>query len=369
MRVKDYWKFTILFGVLALSLFVRWEDLNRPLNFHEEITSEIARQDSILGIARCAAEDNSPPLYQLILSGTRKLISSEDSVEILSRVLSLFFVLLAGFFFYEATTKALGKSEGIFGFLIFSLLYSTHSLATFGRSSSLHLLLSTISFFLWWRLVTGENSKKLIFLFSLISLLNLYSHYFALNLFFLQILFLMILRRRDWKAWSLSSIIPLIGFLPWFNLYVKNRIFENELFWIKAPNIKSLIAIFGSLWSSSLFFYSFFLSVTVVLFWRRKKESMTLIAFMAAFIGTIALKSYFSTSVFLPRYFVALLPIILFLFIQSLKEFKPKLYFYLGFSLFILVLNTFMLENYYQKKNWVHRQKVERKGFPCDEYL
>lgn len=367
------WQTFLLIGIFSLSLFARWEDLKRPLNFHEKVTSIIARQDTLKDVAVCAGEDNSPPLYQVFVSGIRSLVPLEDDVGKLSRVLSLFFVTLTAIFLFLFLSSELGFLEALLGMSAVSLFYSFHSLAVFGRSTSLHLLLSTSSFIFWfWMIKKGVTTKRII-LFSLMSFLNLYTHYFSLFLYPLQLIFLLILHKKEFKKILLSLPLILIGFGPWFYTHVGERLFQEEAFWIKDPSLRGLIDIFSSFWSSHIFFYSFLIIVAYSIFLeikeKRQKDLTLLILYSGCFILLVAIKSWISTSVFLPRYFVSLYPIFLFLFLKALSQLPQKKAMISLFLLILIYQNTISLSSYYQKKGWMHRQVLDPGlGFPCHEH-
>jgi len=187
----------IALGLLAVALVPRFLTAGRAIWFDERFT--LLNTGSIRDAMAYCAKDVHPPLYFLLAAVWRMVLpSTEFSLRILSLLFgtaSLVGILLAG--------RAIGGwRTGVGGFLIAALapyhwLYSTEL-----RPYPMFLAFSAFSIWAFFGVVKSGQLRYFIIL-AISSILNLYTHYFAVFLLVTQILvFLAIaLRNSANKAW------------------------------------------------------------------------------------------------------------------------------------------------------------------------
>jgi 4-amino-4-deoxy-L-arabinose transferase-like glycosyltransferase len=187
----------IALGLLVVALVPRFLTASRAIWFDERFT--LLNTGSIRDAMAYCTKDVHPPLYFLLAALWRMALpSTEFSLRILSLVFgtaSLVGILLAG--------RAIGGwRTGIAGFLIAALspyhwLYSTEL-----RPYPMFLAFSAFSIWAFFGVVKSGQLRYFIIL-AISSILNLYTHYFAVFLLVTQILVFLsvVLRSSVSKVW------------------------------------------------------------------------------------------------------------------------------------------------------------------------
>jgi hypothetical protein len=365
-----------VFLLVLMSTVVRFQELNRLIEYHESVTSIIISESSTLDTIVCAGNDNSPPLYQILLLKFKEYFSGtwEDKItmRIPNFILGILFIFLMTFYVYK-------KKWDTFICLIVcalsGLLFQIHSIAAWSRSSMLHLFFSGILGLIFLEVINDGWNKKKGLLFIVFTALNFYTHYFSCFMFLSQFIILEIYSfkkgNRIVRFSLLYYIIPIILYFPWFNNFVSKRLFNVEGdFWIQVNWLNDLMGIFGAFFSSNILFVgTIFLFITLVI--RKKKGVLdevftSLLSFVFIFIFLVIVKSLTGTYVVRPRYFVSIYPILILLvgYMISKSDYKKI---FCSFYLIVIVLNnSLFLDSFYLEKSmWIHKYKGYKVNFKC----
>jgi len=357
--------------IVILGILARLYDLpSRVIEYHEQVTQEIISQPSLMDQIICTGNDNSPPLYQILTRWSYGLLKNITSkafalrfISFLSGILGILITLI---FLY----KEKGKSAAIAGAVLSSFLLSYIASSIWARSSSLYLLLSTLSTIFWYKSVVTKEKDSYAG-FTIATILNLYTHYFSIFLLCSQILISVIYTKKISKRLLSSLGVILIFFLPWFSEFIAHRAFTSEDFWIPTPGPIDILHLILSYFSNTKLLVCL---IGIVLFelWGQYKRHKHLPKFSLVFplfimsnVSFVYLKSVFSTSVFVPRYFVGIYPAITF-FIAFLIGRSKWAKLYIAMILLCFAYNILNIEEiFYKNTDWIFNQNTSLTNFKC----
>ena len=181
--LKNYIPLFILALNIAIKLiFISSQDIS-----HDEPFTIYHAQFDFLNIIHYLKNYNNPPLFELIMHFWIKYFGiSPLSVRFLPMLfssISVLFVYKIGFLIFDKKTAIV--SSLLFTFSSFQIFYSHDC-----RVYSLFLLLTLISFYLYFLLVKKRKISSInMFFYILINSLLLYAHYFGFIVLFMQISF------------------------------------------------------------------------------------------------------------------------------------------------------------------------------------
>jgi 4-amino-4-deoxy-L-arabinose transferase-like glycosyltransferase len=374
--IKNNYLITLIILVgIVLRLYKIDDNL---LSHHELVTQCIMYYDqSLLEFFKVVGLDNSPPLYHLLTKLVLLVTGPELALNHgVLRFSSAVFGILNIFIVYVLFKSRFGKKIAILSslqqaFFVTMIFYSAHA-----RSSAMFVFLSTISFVIWIDgLKEADKSNKHFLIFGLINFLNMMTHYFGIIFFLCQLPFLLYANKgRNLLSYAVVTFVVVLLYFPWANEYVLARIFTMEDFWIPPVSMKSFIKIFSHFTSS---FYLFELMCLVFIeriynFFRDRKKlrrdsvSLYPILFIFVFILAVAVKSIFSTSVFLERYFICLYPILFLVFSDAILKSKNSKYF--AMAMVLILINSWTLTQQHSNFFWYSENGLDPSRVDCNRF-
>lgn len=312
--------------------------------WRDEAFSYLMAKKNIKEIIFFTAKDFNPPLYYLLLHFWIKLFGSS---EIMIRSLSLIFYCLSIYVFFLFFIEIL-KIKDWYLIVLFLIFAITNPLLIYyafeGRMYSMYVFFSTLSCYSFLK-----NMKKT---YLLSTILNLFTHYFAIFIYLSQILFFIKKRKIISKNTTYIYFLPFLFFLPWlfFLIWVKKNFFIDN-FWITKLDLYKIFLIFGYLYTGfeedfNFFkneivyfgFFIFFLAVFLLiknhkLIFKKKYLHFFLIwgILMPIFIFLISLFK----PIFLPRYLIPFSVGFLLFLVSNLILIEKKATFFLLILLII----------------------------------
>lgn len=351
----------IIFLIILLSVVLRIYGIEDKNLWFDEVYSWKISQNNVTGIISATAGDIHPPLYYIVLKLWTNIFS--DNIASM-RLLSCLFGILSLILIYKLSKKFLGSDLQIIFVL---LLYTVSPLNIYYsqevRMLNLNLLLCLGSVFYFFNFLEKQNIKSGI-IYTLYSILAIYTHYFAFLILFTQLFIVLIKFFLDVKDKK-----PLFNFLkyffviflfysPWIGVFIdqtsKGQPWRTEQTFREVG--KSLMDYFKDTFlstyytfeSNALIFFASIFSIFIILFlalsvirimnersFLTKKENHIFLFFIVPLF--IALIISFRQSLVLSRYLSILLP---YLFIAMVyfvyKFYKPRTSFILC-TLLILI--------------------------------
>lgn len=239
----------VLLAILSLGLFLRIYDLsNESLWLDEGYSIKVAN----LNLSKIAEEtsqnDTHPPLYYMILHFWIDLFGdSEFSTRFPSVIFGFFAILMiykVGSLIFDKETGLL--SSLLLGLSVFHIHYSQEV-----RMYSLLSLLTLFSMYFFIRLFK-ERSLMTLVGYILFTVLLMYTHVYGLFIIVAQSIYLATLcllskevYKLHFKRWILLQLILIVLFTPWIGfLIVDISGLIQHGFWTPRPSIHSIIASF-----------------------------------------------------------------------------------------------------------------------------
>ncbi|TDI72097.1 MAG: hypothetical protein E2O86_00700 [Bacteroidetes bacterium] len=384
-------KYIIYFG-LAVAFILRVFNLNYEGLWNDELLTAVTSHPrySTLDIIQIMKGDVHPPLHTILSNLWSKIFMHNDTT---LRLLNVFFGVWGVYAGYLLAKKLFNKKVALyaFGFLIlnsFLIRYSQEA-----RSYELLSLLATFSFYYFVRLIRGDFTYNNAFYYVIATTAMLYTHYFALFVIASQFVAFLIL--MDWKKFRYKRVyyiitfaLPNIFFLYWIQFILKRadkafltwrdpatasliydylKIFFNDKLLssismvLLAASILYLLSriLWKNKWAESFFNEGRF-GITLLMIW-------VLVYFFIPFI-----RSNFTTSMMVNRYFVPLVvPIVILLayYLSKIDNSRLRNSIFTavcGYSLCILFLN----KNPYFSHTTTYRETVEYlKSIDPDAYV
>jgi 4-amino-4-deoxy-L-arabinose transferase-like glycosyltransferase len=249
MNVKiNTWGLPIIFVVINIffkSLFLT----SQPICIDEPFTIYHAQFD-FFNLIHYLKNYNNPPLFEFILHFWIKLFGlSVTSV----RVLPMLFSSLTIFFIYRMGIMFFDKRVAIVSSALFTLSTINIWFAHDCRVYSLFVLLTTISFYLFFTLLKskGHFSWLNVLIFSFVNLSLIYGHYFGffvLGIEFLIISLFFLRAKEVLKKYFTSILFTLICYIPQIViLWERTKSSVNNGTWVKPP--EGIESLYNMLWS------------------------------------------------------------------------------------------------------------------------
>lgn len=229
-----------LLNFLLKFLFITSQDI-----CIDEPYSIFHAQFGIGDIIRFLKPTNNPPLFEIILHFWIKIFGIEP---VSVRFLPVLFGSLTVIFIYRI-------AERLFEFevaLTASLLYTFSTISIFYshdcRVYTLFLLLTTMSVYLFILLLEEESGYRNKFLFCLVNILIIYSHYFGFIVWCIEGVYILIYKRKNIKRLAMLFGLSLVFYLPQILIFLE-RFRESSArgTWIK--EIMGIEDLYNRLWS------------------------------------------------------------------------------------------------------------------------
>ncbi len=308
---------------------------------------------------------NNPPLFELIIHFWIKLFGiSPESI----RTLPMLFSSITVFFIYLMVLEFFNKRTAILAAIIYTLSTVNIWFAHDCRVYSLFVLLTVISFYLFFKFLKApsEFKTKGLIVFSFINLLLIYGHYFGfivLGLEFLIICLFFLRSKHVVKKYAITLIIGLVAYLPQLMiLWQRTKQHTHNGTWVVPP--KGLESLYNMLWSFCnepvpTVICILFLLVTITVFFIRKKDTpinpyvkYIMIWFLVPFFGMFLIS--YKIPMYIDRYLVFVSPAFYILLAVSISYLFKDQKKYLSAAGIITLIFFFSAELNPSKKNDVN---------------
>lgn len=212
MTRKTRWLWLIV-GITLLGAVLRGFRLGWQSLWLDELFSVLLVRRSWSGIVAGTAEDILPPLFYFLLQLALRLGESE----LAARLIPFFFSVLTIPLSYSLT-RALFNKQAAFAaaFLLainpFQVLYAQEA-----RMYTQFAFFSTAAAFFFWR-AWHENQRRDWVWFTLVSILNFYTHSLAFLTALVFVFYTLIKWRQGngrWRFWIMAHFVIGLSFLPW----------------------------------------------------------------------------------------------------------------------------------------------------------
>lgn len=359
-KIKTYNVFLIV--AVSLGIFLRLYGLDIQGLWFDELaivfpsTSQIPNSLKILLL-----NDLHPPLYPLFLYGWMNLFGNS---EIAVRIPSAIFGILSIFSMYFLGKKLFNKHIVTSVTILIALSGSAILYSQEARNYSSVFLFSIISTLLWINLLNklkeSNINKKEIIIYGISCIFTSYLHYFGLIYVFFQLLYLFsfsLIIKKYRKEIFITGLAVACAILPWlFIHYPYLTSIGGGSFWIKKPDLSSIIMLLTFIFNKNLIlllFIPFLIGIRENL--KRLNDSgqsfqvVSLLYLFLTPIVFIFLISQF-VPIFYPRYFIIiLLPFFLLISIlvssnPFFSKIKGNCYIFI-ISLVVLILFLFVPGN------------------------
>lgn len=232
---RKQWRiFTSLLVLCATA--IRLINLEKESIWIDEAYSIILANHSINEIIQGTIADQHPPLYYVLL----KLWLNSDSSLYTAR---LFSVLLGVFLVFQSivfTRKLLGDIASLEVGLLTTL---SSALVWYSQEARMYILLAVLTMGSMYFFIEMIAGRKTTYIYSVLTILALYTHYFAIFILLSQVsatAILWLYKKIEKKAirdFIRACFLIIIAFLPWFPIMVYQSQ-NHPLLWIEPVNFR-----------------------------------------------------------------------------------------------------------------------------------
>jgi len=347
-KLKNYEeKYNLSLVLLLLFAFgIRIYKLNFQSLWSDEVFSLMVSDpvNSLSDIIGICHFDVHPPLFQLLLYFWFKLTSFSPFA---LRFLSVIFGVLGVYAIYKLGEELFDKYAGFAAGLITSVNYFHIRYSQDGRSYALLFFLATVSFLFFLKSLKSSAKKENIVIYTVISLLMIYTHYFGFVILLTQsaIGLFIILKSKEKKKlffrFFSSALIVFAGFLPWLPVLLEKLQLKGVP--IDKVGIDFIYNYFYWYFKSNALVILVFILIVFALAVKvnNEKRQKILIIFSWLFLSLAIpyLRSQY-VPVLVPRYTIVTLPAIFLLCGIGISIFKNK-------KIYVILLITFVLLSLY----------------------
>jgi 4-amino-4-deoxy-L-arabinose transferase-like glycosyltransferase len=298
--------------VVVIGAVLRFHNLGGESLFVDEAGSWAQAKDGLIDLIKRTANDNYPPLHNLVLFAVIKVFG--DSEWTLRLPSALFGIANIGLLYWLAT-MTVGRAAGLIGAVLlavapFHLYYSQE-----GRMYALLALAATLYAATCFHYLRGPSFSRGAWM-ALAGLLLVYSHpYGTLDWIAIALAFAMFvlpsasLPRRALLIWKLSNVVIATGFAPWaLILAYRAGVIASKGFWIPPLTVGSIREELEAVMGGWLFTGVILVGVALGIVGRLRREVLVLYVWILAPIAIGIVASILSTPVFLDRYLIGSLP-------------------------------------------------------------
>ncbi|KIX20497.1 hypothetical protein SY27_11305 [Flavobacterium sp. 316] len=319
-------------------------------------------------ISEVNLRESFPYMYFFIMNTMFTIFGNTD---IVARFPSAIFGIAAVFMMYKLGKEAYSKNVG----LISALLFTFNEYAIYhsqeARAYSMYLFFLLFSYYRLIKYLKKDTRKNLIW-YAVSAGLLLNSNFFSVINVIAQgvvLLFLFFTIEKQERIQFFKKIFIIISiiflfFLP--NAYKFYLLSQFNSSWIPAPSDEGLTGILKEFLSTSeilLFIYSFLFTYFMIIVFSDKKTKniknmrtnklvfnyWIVFSWISFVLITIVMKSYLSSSLYVSRYFISVIPAIILIISISLDKIKNQQikisFFFL--LLFFMLFNLVVVKKYY----------------------
>ncbi|MFA5033852.1 MAG: glycosyltransferase family 39 protein, partial [bacterium] len=306
-------------------------------------------------IGNVIIHDISPPLYFTLLWGWIKLFgTSEFAVRLLSAILGIASILLM----YKLGELLFSRKEALIGTFIFAISKPPIWASQEARMYPLFMFLVLASSILFIKFCT-TNSKKTLFLLTLVNILISYTHLYGLFFILFEGIYILVAQREKLKDFFISGIIISICYIPWI-IVLKTQIPMGAGSWI--GRIKGLADIYYIIWKLSSEYKLLVLVFGILAMFgiircfkeRNRSNILFLVLWILTPISAAYILSYLIRPFLDPRYVFFVVPAYYLLVTRGIFWFRNKVA--QALSLLVVTgISGYILFSYYttvQKEQW-----------------
>ncbi|SRR5258706_1030035 len=350
---RIYNKYFLLLSLILVAI-LGFYDLGDKNYFMDEIASILISRNFGSMVHMLNTSEGNMWLYQIILHFWLVFGESEFAVRTLSII---FTIATIPFVYLIGKNLFTRKVAQISTLLIASNLFFIFE-AQNARSYSMFLFFTSVSFYFFIKYL--ERPKKIYLLFfTLLNILGIYSHLYAVFTVATQFLLLIFLNKKiQWKTILFSSLITFLASLP---LFLSPAMHSNQIYWIPKPGIKQLIGTYLVLADDFIPFaavIALLFGAYVFALWKSKKLTQTLkdrghtillswllLPIIASFLISIIFKPMYTST-----YFISCVIPFSYLIAISINNIKRKALQNIVIALLIL-LSAIRLFGWYTEDN------------------
>ena len=366
-------RIVILFSIIFLSLILRIYHVGNKSLWYDELASLSNSGRNLIDIITSQIDPAHPPLYFAILHVFLYLGSSEFILRLPSVIFSVFSIPLV----YILGKDFFNHRVGLLSAFLLAISPVVIARAQEARMYPLFVFLSLLSLFFFYRAIR-ENDLKFWLGLTAANLFNIYTHYFAFTIIFVEFLFLVLYFKKYrcfFLKYVLSTICVLLLFIPQLINFYHGFLYKmgegSSWKWGLAPDysfLPSILISYSSIkppyeiatitmyqnvfdcsldrWLAGIVLfiilsYGFFSS------YRMYKEATILsLVWIITFILTAFLAAFKISMA--EKYILPILPVYLILVSSGLVNLKQKHFnLFTILFLFILLFNSYYLYNNY----------------------
>lgn len=327
---KNKISFWPIFLIIVLAGLLRIFNLGKEDLWYDEISSI---HQATANLSALFSKFHLSPLYYLFLKYWIRLFGVS---EFFLRLPSVIFAVASVYLTYRIGKRLCDEWVGLIsGFFLaispFHLFYSQEA-----RHYSLFLCLTLLSILSFLKLLENKyNPAKTYILYAISTILLLYTHIFGLFILIIQNIVFLLKRPEEKGKWLISQLLIIIVFLLWLVPFIVFLFSEKEyvnacINWIPKPNIHSLPDVFKAFsyggqhyggndikiepnelsFSKSLFYiFGFLFILGSVTFKKQNYKNLIFVnAWLFIPILVVFAFSYLLLPLFMPRYFIFVMP-------------------------------------------------------------
>lgn len=285
-----------------------------------------------------AIDDVHPVLYYVLLKIFTMIFGNSMLVY---RIFSVIPLIILAIFSYTHIGKKFGEKTGLYFNFILLFLPITIHYATQIRMYAWAMLFVTITAFYAYKAIFDNYDKKNWIIFAIFSVCSAYTHYFGLfTIGIINILMLIYIiknKRELLKKWFLFGAIQIIAYIPGLIIFLKQSLRVAGGFWISVtyPDIIMQIVefFFRDIITSGLpSVFGLFIFIYMILRVHKEylgnKENIKPVTVSLTVCGLVVLVTLLISlyrPVFIPRYMIPMLTLMIFAFAVILSTEKNKL--------------------------------------------
>ena len=223
MNIKKRWGVyrICLILILILSGFIYFYRLNKESLLTDEYLSLYVAQQPLKSIIfdhkKPTNPNTMPPLYEILMHFWLNIFGTNQFAQ---RSLSALFGILSVYVLYRLAELLFDKQTGLLSALFGSLSFSWFCLFRQNRCYSLSILLTLLSFYLFFYYLKNRDSRASFFSLIAVNILLTYTHYFSFLVILLEVIFVI----SQWKRYKQCArnilfmcLVTGIVYLPWYS--------------------------------------------------------------------------------------------------------------------------------------------------------
>jgi uncharacterized membrane protein len=360
LTLRKWRIFTSLLVLCATA--IRLINLEGESIWIDEAYSIVLANHSIKEIIQGSIADQHPPLYYVLL----KLWLRGDSSLYTARLFSVFLGVFLVFQSIVFTRKLLGDIASLEVGLLTTL---SPALVWYSQEARMYILLTVFTMGSMYFFIEMIAGRKTTYIYSVLTILAIYTHYFAIFILLSQVFGIAILwlskeiEKKSFQDFVKACFLIIIAFLPWFPIMIYQSQ-NHPLLWIEPVNFQVFSDTLLRLTFSSgilllphpLRYTIFFVYIVTVLFIHKTNKNIHfLIVLLWALFPIITVFAIsFVNPIFQHKQFIMLIYPLLLIYVWVSYSLNLRGIKHLMISGLILVSSTYLIfqQSINTKDNW-----------------